>query len=76
MAVDTKPATRSAWVAELKKDLAQPYTKQELAQARKAVRAIRRRNAEKPWPSGTFQRLLDLAHAEDEAEDGESALPA
>ena len=71
MALETKSETKPAWVAQLKRELAQPYTPEELARARKAVQAIRRRNIEKPWPPGTFQRLLDLAHAEDEAEDGE-----
>jgi hypothetical protein len=76
MATETKLVTRPAWVAELKRDLARPYTAQEMAQAQKAVHAIRRRNAEKPWPPGTFQRLLDLAHAEDEAEDGKPSVSA
>ncbi len=76
MALETKPATRLAWLASLKQELARPYTPEQLTQARKAVRAIRRRNAENPWPPGTFQRLLDLAHAEDEAENGEPAPSA
>jgi hypothetical protein len=71
MALLTQPETRPAWVAELKRELARPYTPEELERARKAVQAIRRRNAEKPWPPGTFQRLLDLAQAEDEPEDSE-----
>ena len=71
MAVEAKAAAGSAWLAELKKELERPYTPAELARARKAVRAIRRQNAETPWPPGTVQRLLDLA--EDETVDG--AMP-
>ena len=70
MAVEVKRAAGSAWLAELKKELERPYTPAELDRARKAVRAIRRQNAEAPWPAGTVQRLLDLAHAEDETVDG------
>ena len=71
MAPETKPVTTPAWVAELKKQLAQPYTPGELARARKPVHAIRRRNAERLWSRGTFQRLLELAYTEDETEHGE-----
>ena len=65
MALDTKPA----WVLELKKKLEQPYTPEELERMRRSFAAIDRLNAGKVWPKGTFQRLLDLAQAEDKDED-------
>jgi hypothetical protein len=66
VALETKPA----WAAELKRKLSQPYTVEEQAQVQSVVRAIRQHRAEKPWAPGTFQRLLDLTNAEDEADVG------
>ena len=64
MALETKPA----WVLELRRKLSEPYTPEEMARIRQSVRTIRRLNAGKRWPAGAFQRLLDMAHAEDEAD--------
>lgn len=64
MAIQTEPA----WVLELKKKLAQPYTEDEKARIRRSLEAADRINAGKTWPPGTFQRLLDMARAEDEDE--------
>ncbi|MGH2369673.1 MAG: hypothetical protein ACRDI2_15925, partial [Chloroflexota bacterium] len=62
MALETKPA----WVQELKKQLEQPYTEEEMQRIRESFEIVDRINAGKTWPPGTFQRLLDMAHAEDE----------
>ncbi len=57
--------TRPAWVVELKRTLARPYTPEELARLREWDARIERLNAGRSWPPGTFQRLLDLVRAED-----------
>jgi hypothetical protein len=62
--------TRPAWVLELKRKLPEPYTLEEMARIRQSAGAIRRLNAGKRWPAGTFQRRLDLAHAGDEGDSG------
>jgi hypothetical protein len=57
------------WLVELRATLERPYTPEELEQIRESFEAADRINAGKQWPSGTFQHLLDLAHAEDEEDD-------
>jgi hypothetical protein len=63
MALETKPA----WVAELTKRLAEPYTADELARLREWTDRVKRINGNQVWPPGTFERLLTLAQAEDSA---------
>ena len=62
MALHTEPA----WVRELKAELARPYTTEEVARLQEWDRTIRELNIGRTWPPGTFERLLDLAEAEDE----------
>ena len=63
MALHTEPV----WVKELKAELARPYTPDEMTRLQEWDRTIRELNTGRTWPPGTFQRLLDLAEAEDEA---------
>lgn len=62
MATKTKPA----WVEEIERQAAQPYTPDELARIRAWVETVERINAGKRWPPGTLQALLDKARAEDD----------
>ena len=64
MALETKPT----WARELKERLSRPYTDEELRRIRQSFAAIDRLNAGQSWPPGTYQRLLDLADAEDAAD--------
>jgi hypothetical protein len=61
VALETKPA----WAVELETTLAQPYSHDELERLHAWARRIEQVNAGKVWPAGAFQRLLDLARAED-----------
>ena len=63
MALETKPV----WALDLKKTLSRPYTADEMARLQDWGERIKRINDDRVWPPGTFQRLLDLAHAEDAA---------
>lgn len=62
MALHTEPA----WVKEHKAKLARPYTPDEMTRLQAWDRAICELDTGRTWPPGTFQRLLDLAEAEDE----------
>ncbi len=62
MALHTEPA----WVKELKAELTRPYTPEETSHLQEWDRMIRELNTGRSWPPGTFERLLDLAEAEDE----------
>ncbi len=62
MAIEREPA----WLVELRKALTRPYTPEERERIRRSFEEADRINAGKAWPPGTFQHLLDLAHAEDE----------
>lgn len=65
MALETKPA----WMLELKKQLEQPYTPEELERIRLSFETVDRLNAGKTWPPGTYERLLEMARAEDSVDD-------
>ncbi len=64
-AVHTKPA----WVREVKARLARPRRPEEQARIEWSIREIERLHAGTTWPPGTVERLLELAHQEDEADE-------
>lgn len=70
MAVTTQPAWAQERAQELKARAFLPYTEEERERIRHSLIAARRINADKVWPAGTFDALLDKARAEDDAGGG------
>jgi hypothetical protein len=53
------------WETELKTTLSQPYTPDELERIKESISLVERLNQSESRAPGTFERLLDLARAED-----------